>query len=305
VLDPWPDQPRSRIDPDFVEELAVSIGDEGVLQALTVRPTVGGGRFQVVIGETRRQASLRAVELGLQPAGFAVPCKIRAVDDDKAFEIALAENVQRDDLHWMDEAEAAAKLFTRGRSAAQISRIFGEKRGKRQLNDFIAIAQRLPAEVKARAYLPAKGADGKDNAERLTYTQARELLKPAEEKPALLLTPKLAMTLLEILATARHQSLAPGMTVETQLHSPPGGGPLVALQTDKKLIDFGFSEIDGARRMVVRVKITAEILTWLEQIGWRGGVLPSPEQTLFRFRAAVIGDLQALRRPGRWRRRSR
>jgi hypothetical protein len=83
------------------------------------------------------------------------------------------------------------------------------------------------------------------------------------------------------------------MTVETQLHSPPGGGPLVALQTDKKLIDFGFSEIDGARRMVVRVKITAEILTWLEQIGWRGGVLPSPEQTLFRFRAAVIGDLQA------------
>jgi ParB-like chromosome segregation protein Spo0J len=135
-----------------------------------------------------------------------VPCKVRAVDDDKAFEIALAENVQRDDLHWMDEAKAAAKLFARGKSAAQISRIFGEKRGKRQLNDFIAIAQRLPAEVKARAFLPAKGADGKDNAERLTYTQARELLKPAEEKPALALTPKLAMTLLEILATARNTS---------------------------------------------------------------------------------------------------
>jgi ParB family chromosome partitioning protein len=122
-LRPGKYQPRSRMDESSLEELADSIREQGIMQPILVRP-VDGGRFEIIAGERRWRAAQRA--------GLAeIPVLVKAVPDQAALALALIENIQREDLNPLEEAqglqrligefglthEAAAKAVGRSRSA--------------------------------------------------------------------------------------------------------------------------------------------------------------------------------------------
>jgi ParB family chromosome partitioning protein len=97
-----PGQPRSRFDEEALNELAESIRERGVLQPILLRPH--GEGFQVIAGERRWRAAQRA---GLH----AIPAIVREIDDSTTAEIALIENIQREDLNALEEAEGYRQLI--------------------------------------------------------------------------------------------------------------------------------------------------------------------------------------------------
>ncbi len=99
---PNPDQPRLQIDERSLEELAASIRENGVLQPILVRPLADG--YQLIAGERRLAAAQRA---GL----LKVPAVVREVPDDKLLELALIENIQREQLNPIEEAQAYQHLI--------------------------------------------------------------------------------------------------------------------------------------------------------------------------------------------------
>ncbi len=95
-------QPRSRFPAEGIEELAESIRAQGVVQPIVVRPTAAGG-YEIIAGERRWRAA--------QAAGLdRVPAVVREVDDRAALAMALIENIQREDLNPLDEAQAIRRL---------------------------------------------------------------------------------------------------------------------------------------------------------------------------------------------------
>ncbi len=100
-LEPNPYQPRSALDPARLSELAASIRQAGVVQPILVRPR--GEHFQIIAGERRWRA---AQEAGLS----TVPVTVRDVPDEKLLELALVENIQRQELTPLEEAHAFQKL---------------------------------------------------------------------------------------------------------------------------------------------------------------------------------------------------
>lgn len=102
LIDPNSDQPRTRFTDDGLEELAQSIRANGIVQPIVVRTR--GGRYQIVAGERRWRAAQRA---GLHK----VPAFIKDVTDEKLLELALIENIQRQDLNPVEEARAYRKLI--------------------------------------------------------------------------------------------------------------------------------------------------------------------------------------------------
>jgi ParB family chromosome partitioning protein len=99
---PNPDQPRFQIDERALEELTASIRENGMLQPILVRPF--GSRYQLIAGERRLSAAQRA---GL----LRVPAVVREVPDDKILELALIENIQREQLNPIEEAQAYQRLL--------------------------------------------------------------------------------------------------------------------------------------------------------------------------------------------------
>ena len=102
-LDINPDQPRRTFDEESIALLADSIRDQGVLQPLIVVPS-SNGRYRIVAGERRYRASRAA---GLEK----VPCLVRDLDIVRQMEIALIENLQREDLNPMDAARGIRALM--------------------------------------------------------------------------------------------------------------------------------------------------------------------------------------------------
>ena len=97
-------QPRQDLREDTLRELAESIRAQGVVQPVLVRP-LGDGRYELIAGERRLRASLLA-------GRETVPCVVRQVGDKEMAEIALIENLQREDLHYFEEAAGYEKLLT-------------------------------------------------------------------------------------------------------------------------------------------------------------------------------------------------
>lgn len=110
-IDPNPDQPRRRFDPDQLKTLAHSIMRHGVLQPVVVRRA--GHRYQLVVGERRWRASRAA---GLED----IPAVIADVDSKELLEIAIVENVQRHDLNPMELATAYRALADEGHTQDEI-----------------------------------------------------------------------------------------------------------------------------------------------------------------------------------------
>jgi ParB family chromosome partitioning protein len=102
LIAPSPSQPRRRFDEDSLQALADSLGERGVLQPVLVRPKAGG-TYEIVAGERRWRAA--------QIAGLkTIPALVRSRDDAEAIELALIENMAREDLSPIEEARACAAL---------------------------------------------------------------------------------------------------------------------------------------------------------------------------------------------------
>jgi ParB family chromosome partitioning protein len=100
-----PDQPRTHFDPEAINELAESIKKHGLLQPILVRPIPGhDNMYEIVAGERRWRACQKA-QL------HEVPVIIRDLDDSEVFQIAMIENLQRQDLNAMEEARGYQKLI--------------------------------------------------------------------------------------------------------------------------------------------------------------------------------------------------
>ena len=104
-IEPDPDQPRKTFEQETLSELAASIAEHGLLQPIAVRPRPMGG-YSIVAGERRWRASRMA---GLTE----VPVVIKDVSDEQAMELALVENLQREDLDPVEEAAGIRELMTR------------------------------------------------------------------------------------------------------------------------------------------------------------------------------------------------
>lgn len=96
-------QPRLEFDQDALQELADSIGAQGVLQPVLVRPLADSGKFEIIAGERRWRAAQLA---GL----YDIPAVVRSLDDRAAMCIALIENIQREDLNPLEHARGLARL---------------------------------------------------------------------------------------------------------------------------------------------------------------------------------------------------
>jgi ParB family transcriptional regulator, chromosome partitioning protein len=117
---PNPSQPRQHFDQQAIDELAASIAERGVLQPILVR-AVGDG-FELVAGERRWRAAQQA-------RLHEIPAIVRDFDDESSAEVALIENIQREDLNAIEEAEAYRQLIGRyGHSQEVLSKLVGKSR---------------------------------------------------------------------------------------------------------------------------------------------------------------------------------
>lgn len=112
-------QPRKHIDPEAIAELAASISDKGILQPLVVRPTSKG--YEIVAGERRFRAA--------QKVGLAsVPAVVKELSDQETLEIAIIENLQREDLSAVEEARAFKQLMGFGLNQEKVAKAVGKSR---------------------------------------------------------------------------------------------------------------------------------------------------------------------------------
>ncbi|MFN8620892.1 MAG: ParB/RepB/Spo0J family partition protein [Chloroflexota bacterium] len=160
-IDPNPDQPRLSFDEDTLQELAASITEHGVLQPILVRPAADG-RFQLIAGERRWRAARIA---GLRE----IPAIIDEIDDQTALEIAIIENLQREDLSPLDEALMYERMTTEhGYSLRKLAQKLGKDKG--YIENRLRLAD-APSEIKQLVSLR------KD-----TLSHAYELLKVEDPK---------------------------------------------------------------------------------------------------------------------------
>jgi ParB family transcriptional regulator, chromosome partitioning protein len=121
-VDPNPNQPRMAMDKAGLDDLTLSVKEHGVLQPILVRPEPGG-RYELIAGERRWRA---AVAAGLG----AIPALIEEIDDETALEIAVIENLQREDLSPLDEAQIYAKMIHQhGYSIRKLAQKLGKDKG--------------------------------------------------------------------------------------------------------------------------------------------------------------------------------
>lgn len=175
-------QPRKDIDPERLQELAESIKVQGIVQPIVVRE-VGYNKYEIIAGERRWRAG--------QLAGLSdVPVLIKDIDDRTAIAIALIENIQREDLNPLEEAEAYLKLIEEfDLTHQQIAESVGKSRVT--VTNILRLNE-LDTEVKG---LLSKGKLGMGHARALLTLDAEKQLrlasKVAEEELSVRVTEKL------------------------------------------------------------------------------------------------------------------
>jgi len=161
-ITPNPNQPRMTFDEEALNELAASIREHGVLQPILVRPTPDPQHFQLVAGERRWRAAQKA-EL------TEIPALIEEIDDDTALEIAIIENLQREDFSPLEEALMYERMTREhGYSVRRLAQKIGKDKG--YIENRLRLAD-APTEIKQLVSLR------KD-----TLSHAYELLKVEDPK---------------------------------------------------------------------------------------------------------------------------
>lgn len=137
AISPNPDQPRTLFDEEALDELAQSVREFGIIQPISLRKLPAGG-YQIIAGERRFRAASRA---GLT----TIPAYIREADSSQLTEMALIENIQREDLNAIEIALTYKKLLEDGSMTQErLSERVGKKRAT--ISNFLRLL-RLPSEV--------------------------------------------------------------------------------------------------------------------------------------------------------------
>ncbi len=161
-------QPRRNFDQDKLQELADSIAAQGVIQPIVVRP-VAENKYEIIAGERRWRASQLA---GLQE----IPVVVQEVDDQAAMAMALIENIQRDDLNPLEEADALQRLLNEfGLTHQQIAKAVGKSRTS--VTNFLRLLE-LSEDVKKMLQL---GQLDMGHAKALLGLKEKEQIKAARE----------------------------------------------------------------------------------------------------------------------------
>ncbi len=208
-LQPGKYQPRKDMSPEALEELASSIRSQGVIQPIVVR-TVGDNKYEIIAGERRwRAAQLAQLDV--------VPCLIKDVADEAAVAIALIENIQREDLNAMEEAQALERLMNEFElTHSEVAEAVGKSRTTitnllrlNNLNDDVKLlVEHGDIEMgHARALLALDGdaqsdaaqvVSGKGLTVRDTEKLVRKLLEPAPPKPEKKVDPDVQSLIVEL-----------------------------------------------------------------------------------------------------------
>lgn len=182
AIKPNPRQPRKVFQPEALDELAESIRRHGILQPLSVRKTVSG--YELIAGERRLRASIAA---GLTE----VPCLVMRMDDGESGIAAILENLQRQDLDFIEEAEGICALMEScALSQEQAARVLGKSQS--------AIANKLRLLRHSPPVLEALRSAG------LTERHARALLKLPSETQKLTVISVIARQELSVAQTEKY-----------------------------------------------------------------------------------------------------
>lgn len=241
-----PNQPRKTFDEDKLAELADSIRQNGVLQPILVRRK--GQKYEIVAGERRYQASKLA---GLKK----IPAVVREIDDDKVFQLALIENLQRSDLSPIEEAKGYKQLLTsRSLTQEELAKILSKSRSA------IANTMRLmdlPVEVQ---HMMEQGL--------LTAGHARAILAVPSEEGRIKLAKKVVT---ESLTVRQTENLAPLFSVEhtetrTRVAAPQSFKR--AARELRKMLDTNVKvkQVRGKNKIEIEFKDEDELARILAQI---------------------------------------
>lgn len=241
-----PNQPRKTFDEDKLAELADSIRQNGVLQPILVRRK--GQKYEIVAGERRYQASKLA---GLKE----IPAVVREIDDDKVFQLALIENLQRSDLSPIEEAKGYKQLLTsRSLTQEELAKILSKSRSA------IANTLRLmdlPVEVQ---HMMEQGL--------LTAGHARAILAVPSEEGRIKLAKKVVK---ESLTVRQTENLAPLFSVEhtetrTRVAAPQSFKR--AARELRKMLDTNVKvkQVRGKNKIEIEFKDEDELARILAQI---------------------------------------
>jgi ParB family chromosome partitioning protein len=227
LIDPNPAQPRTNFRQDRLEELAQSIRANGIIQPLIIRRA--HDRYELVAGERRWRAAKLA---GLS----AVPAVVQDFAQEQLLEIALIENIQREDLNPIETAQAFDRLVRElGLTHEEIGRRTGKDRSS------IANSIRL---LKLPVAVQQLVADG-----RLPMGQARALLSLAEEKDQTAMAEKAAA---QGLSTRQVEALVRQMT-EPRTAKPDTAKPSAREDPNVKAAVFELERVLGTRVKIVPV----------------------------------------------------
>lgn len=133
--------PRKTFDEESLHELADNIRQHGLLQPITVRPVDGETPYEIVCGERRYRAFLLNQKIRVKVPS-TIPCIIREMTDEQAFDAMITENLQRKDVDPMEEAFAFAQLVGMGKTIEEIALRFGKS--KRFIADRIRLDKLIP-----------------------------------------------------------------------------------------------------------------------------------------------------------------
>jgi len=249
LIQPGKYQPRVDMSQESLDELADSIKAQGLIQPIVVRP-INDGHYEIIAGERRWRASKLA---GLD----VVPALVREVSDRSAIAMALIENIQRENLNPMEEANALHRLREEfsmthqeaaeavGRSRTAVSNLLR----LRNLNEDVKrLVENCDLEMgHARALLPLEGEQQsivanniveKGLSVRETEQLIRRLLKPESDKAT---TSEIVLEEMNTIQNLIKEKLGSGYTVK---HSASGKGKL--------LVDY--SNVEELKKLVKRLK---------------------------------------------------
>jgi ParB family chromosome partitioning protein len=244
---PHPDQPRRHFDEDALGELAQSIEARGMIQPIVVRPL--DGSYQIVAGERRWRAAQKAKL-------HNVPVIVRDFDDAETLEIALVENIQREDLNAIEEAEAYKKLIEDfGHSQAALARLVHKSRS--HVANLLRLLD-LPSSVRAmvvggeldmghaRAIISAPDVEALAQmiaAQNLSVRQAEDLARRAKPQTAGKATP--AERDADIVALERQLGEATGLKVKIDFQGQRGTVKIAYTTLDQ--LDFLCQRLSGEK----------------------------------------------------------
>lgn len=285
-----PDNPRklNLSDPADVaqlERLSESIAEKGLLNPIRVTPEPDG-RFKLVAGERRWRAIGLLIEAGRLDGAHAIEVKIsRDLSPlDRAI-IALADNLQRADLHPLDKGHAFKAAMALGADKAAISSAVGVS--VKHVEDMVNLVDKLPDDAKRRMRLP------KDDPQYLGQKAAIGLIRVAKPKPALDLTPQQELILLEAWDACRGPAkrvhplpaMATSGFIEIMGDAPTD---LDIASSVRQLLEINrVDERHASLRIAPAFAVNPNVGKWLAELNY----YTDPAGALAKVRAAVHGDL--------------